>query len=242
MSSSYNLDLLREIYNDFGFKEIKVKFSDRPEVRAGSDDIWDKAESSLKIAIKEAGFEYEMNPGEGAFYGPKIEFTLYDCLDRAWQCGTVQLDFALPGRLGATYVAENNERKTPVMIHRAILGSIERFIGILTEEYAGLFPTWLAPKQVVVMNITDKQGDYVKEVVENLNKLGFRAIADLRNEKIGFKIREHTLKRIPYLLVVGDKEVEQQEVAVRTRTGDDLGKFKVDDFIAKLSEEVKNRQ
>jgi threonyl-tRNA synthetase len=154
----------------------------------------------------------------------------------------VQLDFALPGRLGATYVAENNERKTPVMIHRAILGSIERFIGILTEEYAGLFPTWLAPKQVVVMNITDKQGDYVKEVVENLNKLGFRAIADLRNEKIGFKIREHTLKRIPYLLVVGDKEVEQQEVAVRTRTGDDLGKFKVDDFIAKLSEEVKNRK
>ena len=167
---------------------------------------------------------------------------MYDCLDRAWQCGTVQLDFALPGRLGATYVAENNERRTPVMIHRAILGSIERFIGILTEEYAGLFPTWLAPKQVVIMNITDKQADYVHEIVQKLNKLGIRAAADLRNEKIGFKIREHTLKRIPYLLVVGDKEVEQQEVAVRTRTGEDLGKFSVDDFIAKVSEEIKNRQ
>ena len=154
----------------------------------------------------------------------------------------MQLDFALPGRLGATYVAENNERRTPVMIHRAILGSIERFIGILTEEYAGLFPTWLAPKQVVIMNITDKQATYVKEVVQKLNKLGIRAAADLRNEKIGFKIREHTLKRIPYLLVVGDKEVEQQEVAVRTRTGEDLGKFNVDDFVAKISEEIKNRQ
>jgi len=154
----------------------------------------------------------------------------------------VQLDFALPGRLGATYVAENNERRTPVMIHRAILGSIERFIGILTEEYAGLFPTWLAPKQVVIMNITDKQAPYVQEIVQKLNKLGIRAAADLRNEKIGFKIREHTLKRIPYLLVVGDKEVEQQEVAVRTRTGEDLGKFNVDDFIAKISEEIKNRQ
>ena len=167
---------------------------------------------------------------------------MYDCLDRAWQCGTVQLDFALPGRLGATYVAENNERRTPVMIHRAILGSIERFIGILTEEYAGLFPTWLAPKQVVIMNITDKQADYVHEIVQKLNKLGIRAAADLRNEKIGFKIREHTLKRIPYLLVVGDKEVEQQEVAVRTRTGEDLGKFNVDDFVAKISEEIKSRQ
>jgi threonyl-tRNA synthetase len=154
----------------------------------------------------------------------------------------VQLDFALPGRLGATYVAENNERRTPVMIHRAILGSIERFIGILTEEYAGLFPTWLAPKQVVIMNITDKQAPYVQEIVQKLNKLGIRAAADLRNEKIGFKIREHTLKRIPYLLVVGDKEVEQQEVAVRTRTGEDLGKFNVDDFVAKISEEIKNRQ
>ena len=154
----------------------------------------------------------------------------------------MQLDFALPGRLGATYVAENNERRTPVMIHRAILGSIERFIGILTEEYAGLFPTWLAPKQVVIMNITDKQAPYVQEIVQKLNKLGIRAAADLRNEKIGFKIREHTLKRIPYLLVVGDKEVEQQQVAVRTRTGEDLGKFNVDDFIAKISEEIKNRQ
>jgi len=204
--------------------------------------MWDKSEKALADALDANGIEFEYLPGEGAFYGPKIEFTLYDCLERAWQCGTVQLDFALPGRLGATYVAENNERKTPVMIHRAILGSIERFIGILTEEYAGLFPTWLAPKQVVVMNITDKQSEYVTEVVEKLNNLGFRACADLRNEKIGFKIREHTLKRIPYLLVVGDKEVEQQELAVRTRTGEDLGKLSVDDFIAKLAEEVKNRK
>lgn len=236
------IKMVYDTYSTFGFENIVVKLSTRPEKRIGDDEMWDKSEQALAEALTANGIEFEYLPGEGAFYGPKIEFTLYDCLDRAWQCGTVQLDFALPGRLGATYVAENNERKTPVMIHRAILGSIERFIGILTEEYAGLFPTWLAPKQVVVMNITDKQGDYVKEVVENLNKLGFRAIADLRNEKIGFKIREHTLKRIPYLLVVGDKEVEQQEVAVRTRTGDDLGKFKVDDFIAKLSEEVKNRK
>lgn len=226
----------------FGFEKIVVKLSTRPEKRIGEDEMWDKSEKALADALDANGIEFEYLPGEGAFYGPKIEFTLYDCLERAWQCGTVQLDFALPGRLGATYVAENNERKTPVMIHRAILGSIERFIGILTEEYAGLFPTWLAPKQVVVMNITDKQSEYVTEVVEKLNNLGFRACADLRNEKIGFKIREHTLKRIPYLLVVGDKEVEQQELAVRTRTGEDLGKLSVDDFIAKLAEEVKNRK
>ncbi|MGO2332317.1 MAG: threonine--tRNA ligase [Pseudoalteromonas nigrifaciens] len=236
------IKMVYDTYETFGFEKIVVKLSTRPEQRIGEDYMWDKAELALAEALKLNEIEFDYLPGEGAFYGPKIEFTLYDCLDRAWQCGTVQLDFALPGRLGATYVAENNERRTPVMIHRAILGSIERFIGILTEEYAGLFPTWLAPKQVVIMNITDKQADYVKEVVQKLNKLGIRATADLRNEKIGFKIREHTLKRIPYLLVVGDKEVEQQEVAVRTRTGEDLGKFNVDDFVAKISEEIKSRQ
>lgn len=236
------IKMVYDTYETFGFDKIVVKLSTRPEKRIGDDEIWDKAELALADALKANDIEFDYLPGEGAFYGPKIEFTLYDCLDRAWQCGTVQLDFALPGRLGATYVAENNERRTPVMIHRAILGSIERFIGILTEEYAGLFPTWLAPKQVVIMNITDKQADYVHEIVQKLNKLGIRAAADLRNEKIGFKIREHTLKRIPYLLVVGDKEVEQQEVAVRTRTGEDLGKFNVDDFVAKISEEIKNRQ
>ncbi|QUI71035.1 threonine--tRNA ligase [Pseudoalteromonas sp. M8] len=235
------IKMVYDTYSTFGFEKIVVKLSTRPEKRIGEDEMWDKAEAALADALKANDIEFEYLPGEGAFYGPKIEFTLYDCLERAWQCGTVQLDFALPGRLGATYVAENNERKTPVMIHRAILGSLERFIGILTEEYAGQFPTWLAPKQVVIMNITDKQADYVHEVVQKLNKLGIRACADLRNEKIGFKIREHTLKRIPYLLVVGDKEVEQQEVAVRTRTGEDLGRFSVDDFIAKVSEEIKNR-
>ncbi|MBQ4812560.1 threonine--tRNA ligase [Pseudoalteromonas luteoviolacea] len=235
------IKMVYDTYETFGFEKIVVKLSTRPEKRIGEDEMWDKAEAALAEALQTNDIEFDYLPGEGAFYGPKIEFTLYDCLERAWQCGTVQLDFALPGRLGATYVAENNERKTPVMIHRAILGSIERFIGILTEEYAGFFPTWLAPKQVVIMNITDKQADYVQEVVQKLNKLGIRACADLRNEKIGFKIREHTLKRIPYLLVVGDKEVEQQELAVRTRKGEDLGKFSVDDFVAKISEEIKNR-
>ncbi|MFC3031309.1 threonine--tRNA ligase [Pseudoalteromonas fenneropenaei] len=235
------IKMVYDTYSTFGFEKIVVKLSTRPEKRIGDDEMWDKAEAALAEALRANDIAFEFLPGEGAFYGPKIEFTLYDCLERAWQCGTVQLDFALPGRLGATYVAESNDRKTPVMIHRAILGSIERFIGILTEEYAGLFPTWLAPKQVVIMNITDKQADYVQEIAQKLNKLGIRACADLRNEKIGFKIREHTLKRIPYLLVVGDQEVEQREVAVRTRTGEDLGKLAVDDFIAKISEEIKNR-
>ena len=236
------IEMVFDTYKTFGFDEIDIKLSTRPEQRVGSDEIWDKAEKALEEALEANNLKFELQPGEGAFYGPKIEFTLHDCLGRAWQCGTIQLDFSMPGRLGATYVGEDGERKTPVMIHRAILGSLERFIGILTEEYAGLFPTWLAPKQVVIMNITDKQADYVQEIVQKLNKLGIRACADLRNEKIGFKIREHTLKRIPYLLVVGDKEVEQQEVAVRTRKGEDLGKFSVDGFIAKVSEEIKDRK
>jgi threonyl-tRNA synthetase len=185
---------------------------------------------------------YEIQEGEGAFYGPKIEFTLHDCLDRAWQCGTVQLDFALPERLGATYVGEDNERHTPVMIHRAILGSLERFIGILIEEYAGFFPTWLAPEQAIVMGITDKQSEYVQEIAKKLQKSGFRVKADLRNEKIGFKIREHTLKRVPFMLVCGDQEMEAGEIAVRTRKGKDLGKFKVDDFISYIQAEVSSRK
>ncbi|MEE1673283.1 threonine--tRNA ligase [Agarivorans aestuarii] len=235
------IDMVYETYKTFGFEEIEVKLSTRPEQRVGDDETWDKSEKALADALSSKGIEFSYLPGEGAFYGPKIEFTLHDCLDRAWQCGTVQLDFSMPGRLAASFVGEDNERHVPVMIHRAILGSIERFIGILTEEYSGFFPTWLAPRQVVVMNITDKQADFAHKVVKKLNKQGIRAIADLRNEKIGFKIREHTLKRIPYLLVVGDKEVESNEVAVRTRKGDDLGKFAVDKFVEKIRQEIANR-
>jgi threonyl-tRNA synthetase len=224
-----------DTYKTFGFENISIKLSTRPEKRVGSDEIWDKAEKALEEALNANELEFEFQPGEGAFYGPKIEFTLHDCLGRAWQCGTVQVDFSMPGRLGATYVAEDNERRTPVMIHRAILGSLERFIGILIEEYAGLLPTWLAPKQVVIMNITDSQAEYVKNVEEKLRQQGFRVISDLRNEKIGFKIREHTLKRIPYMLVVGDKEKESGNVAVRTRKGEDLGSIPVEDFISQLN-------
>ncbi|WP_404407653.1 threonine--tRNA ligase [Pseudidiomarina marina] len=236
------IKMVYETYKTFGFDNIVVKLSTRPEKRLGDDATWDHAEQALADALKTNGIEFEYLPGEGAFYGPKIEFTLHDCLGRAWQCGTVQLDFALPGRLGATYVGEDNERHTPVMIHRAILGSLERFMGIIIEEYAGYFPTWLAPTQVVVMNITDNQRDYAIKTVKELNKLGFRAIADLRNEKIGFKIREHTLKRVPYLLVVGDKEVENQAVAVRTRRGEDHGVKGLQQFIAELSDEVNSRK
>jgi threonyl-tRNA synthetase len=235
------IEMVYDTYKTFGFDKIDVKLSLRPEKRVGSDEVWDKSEAALAQSLEANHIEYELQPGEGAFYGPKIEFTLYDCLGRAWQCGTIQLDFSMPGRLGASYVGEDNERKTPVMIHRAILGSLERFIGILTEEYAGLFPTWLAPTQVVVMNITDKQSDFVQKTVAELNKAGIRASSDLRNEKIGFKIREHTLKRVPYLLVVGDQEVEAGEVAVRTRKGVDLGKMSVDTIIDKLQIEIATR-
>lgn len=236
------IQMVYETYKTFGFEDIVVKLSTRPEKRLGDDATWDHAEQALAEALKNKGIAFEYLPGEGAFYGPKIEFTLHDCLGRAWQCGTVQLDFALPGRLGATYVGEDNERHTPVMIHRAILGSLERFMGILIEEYAGYFPLWLAPTQIVVMNITDNQADYVKNTVKELNKLGFRATADLRNEKIGFKIREHTLKRVPYMLVVGDKEVENQAVAVRTRRGEDQGVKGLEQFIAELQDEVRSRK
>ncbi|MFM5874864.1 threonine--tRNA ligase [Aeromonas veronii] len=233
--------MVYDVYGTFGFENIVVKLSTRPEQRIGSDEMWERAEKALAEALELNGLKYDLQPGEGAFYGPKIEFTLHDCLDRAWQCGTVQLDFALPGRLGATYVGENNDRHVPVMIHRAILGSIERFIGILTEEYAGLFPTWLAPTQAVVMNITDNQADYAVKVAKALNDAGLRAKADLRNEKIGFKIREHTLKRVPFMLVCGDKEVEAGKIAVRTRKGADLGTYPVEEFIALLTQEVQTR-
>ncbi|MFL9625635.1 threonine--tRNA ligase [Aeromonas jandaei] len=233
--------MVYDVYGTFGFENIVVKLSTRPEQRIGSDEMWDRAEQALAEALELNGLKYDLQPGEGAFYGPKIEFTLHDCLDRAWQCGTVQLDFALPGRLGATYVGENNERHVPVMIHRAILGSIERFIGILTEEYAGLFPAWLAPTQAVVMNITDNQAEYAVKVAKALNDAGLRAKADLRNEKIGFKIREHTLKRVPFMLVCGDKEVEAGQIAVRTRKGADLGTYPVEEFIALLTQEVQTR-
>lgn len=209
------IKMVYDIYSTFGFQNIQVKLSTRPEKRIGADDMWDRAEAGLAAALAHNGLEYEIQEGEGAFYGPKIEFALRDCLDREWQCGTIQLDFALPGRLNASYVAEDNDRRTPVMIHRAILGSIERFIGIITEEYAGFFPAWLAPVQAVVMNITDSQADYVQKVVKQLSDAGLRVKADLRNEKVGFKIREHTLRRVPYMLVCGDKEIAEGKVAVQ---------------------------
>ena len=235
------IKMVYDIYSTFGFQNIQVKLSTRPEKRIGADDMWDRAEAGLAAALAHNGLEYEIQEGEGAFYGPKIEFALRDCLDREWQCGTIQLDFALPGRLNASYVAEDNDRRTPVMIHRAILGSIERFIGIITEEYAGFFPAWLAPTQAVVMNITDSQSEYVQEVAKKLSDAGLRVKTDLRNEKVGFKIREHTLRRVPYMLVCGDKEIEAGKVAVRTRKGQDLGTFTVEEFLEILKTQVRNR-
>ena len=236
------IKMVYDIYSTFGFQNIQVKLSTRPEKRIGADDMWDRAEAGLAAALAHNGLEYEIQEGEGAFYGPKIEFALRDSIGREWQCGTVQLDFALPGRLDATYVAEDNSRKTPVMIHRAILGSIERFIGIITEEYAGFFPAWLAPTQAVVMNITDSQTDYVQKVAKQLSDVGLRVKTDLRNEKVGFKIREHTLRRVPYMLVCGDKEIAEGKVAVRTRKGADLGTFTVEEFAEILKNQVRSRE
>lgn len=238
------IKMVYDTYETFGFSRegIAVKLSTRPEKRIGSDEIWDQSEKALADALEQNDISFEYQPGEGAFYGPKIEFTLFDCLERAWQCGTIQLDFSMPDRLDSTYVAEDGERKVPVMIHRAVLGSLERFIGILTEEYAGHFPLWLAPTQAVVLNITDKQADYVQKVVKKLREMGLRVKSDLRNEKIGFKIREHTLKRVPYMLVVGDKEVEAGEVAVRNRKGEDLGKFSLEDIQAKMLQEIGSKE
>lgn len=230
--------LTQQVYADFGFDSIELKLSTRPEQRIGTEEQWDKAEAALEAALEGAGLEYELQPGEGAFYGPKIEFSLRDCLGRVWQCGTLQLDFNLPVRLGAEFVTEDNSRAHPVMLHRAILGSFERFIGILIEHYEGAFPAWLAPTQAVIMNISEKQGEFAQEVEKALRGKGYRVKTDLRNEKIGFKIREHTLQKVPYLLVVGDKEVESQKVAVRTRCGKDLGSLSLDEFVAKLEASI----
>ena len=229
---------LHEVYADFGFKDIIYKLSTRPEQRVGTEEGWDKAEKALADALNAANLDWEELPGEGAFYGPKIEFSLKDCLGRVWQCGTIQVDFSMPGRLEAQFVNEAGDRETPVMLHRAILGSFERFIGILIEHFAGALPTWLSPVQAVVMNITDKQAEYCQNVVKTLENSGFRVISDLRNEKIGFKIRERTLQKVPFLLVVGDKEVENGCVAVRTRTGEDLGSMSIEAFTAHLRKDV----
>jgi len=235
------IDILYGVYADFGFEEVLVKLSTRPEQRVGSDAIWDKSEKALALALDNKGLDWQELPGEGAFYGPKIEFSLRDCIGRVWQCGTIQVDFSMPERLDAQYVAEDGNRQTPVMLHRAILGSFERFIGILIEQYEGKFPLWLAPVQAVVMNITDKQAQYVEKVVESLDKQGFRVDSDLRNEKIGFKIRAHTLARVPYLLVVGDKEVENGQVAVRTLEGKDLGSMSLESFEERMRADVASR-
>ncbi|HEX5477491.1 MAG TPA: threonine--tRNA ligase [Burkholderiales bacterium] len=230
--------LLQNVYRDFGFADVIYKVATRPEKRIGSDEVWDRAEASLKKSLEISGVPYSVSPGEGAFYGPKIEYSLKDGIGRVWQCGTMQVDFSMPGRLGAEYVAEDNTRRTPVMLHRAIVGSMERFLGILIEHYAGAFPLWLAPLQVVVMNITERQASYASQVKEALVKLGFRAVSDLRNEKISYKIREHSLQKLPYQVVVGDKEMQAGTVAVRMRSGEDLGAMSLDAFAARLQAEA----
>jgi threonyl-tRNA synthetase len=231
------IDLLRKVYADFGFNDILVKLSTRPEKRIGSDETWDRAEAALAKALEAKGLKYDLQPGEGAFYGPKIEFSLKDCLNRVWQCGTLQLDFSLPGRLGAEYVAEDNTRRQPVMLHRAILGSMERFIGILIEHHAGAFPLWLSPVHAVVMNISEHQADFAETVAEKLRHAGLRAVSDLRNEKISYKIREHSLQKLPYQVVVGDKEKAAGLVAVRARGGQDLGQMSLETFVERLTRE-----
>ena len=231
------IQLTFDVYSDFGFKDIELALSTRPEKRVGEDSLWDEAEAALATAFKNQALEYKLQLGEGAFYGPKIEFTLRDCIGRAWQCGTIQVDFSMPGRLGAGYVAQDGSRQVPVMIHRAILGSLERFIGILIENYAGDLPFWLAPTQAVLLNITDRQAEYIGSVAEMLTNQGFRIISDLRNEKIGFKIREHTIAHIPYMLVAGDREVTTNRLAVRTRSGEDLGSMDMDTIVQKFSDE-----
>ena len=228
------IDMLFDIYSDFGFTEVIIKLSTRPQKRVGADALWDKAEQALASALDNKGLAWELQPGEGAFYGPKIEFSLKDCIDRVWQCGTIQVDFFMPERLGAHYIDEDSAKQTPVMLHRAVVGSMERFIGILIENYAGAFPVWLAPVQAVLISITEKQGEYAKKVCENLKNRGFRATVDLRNETIGLKIRDHAMQRIPYQLIVGGREQDDNTVAVRAREGKDLGAMSVDDFILRL--------
>ena len=228
------IDLVFEVYRRFGFEDVIIKFADRPEKRVGTDEQWDKAETALMASMDAKGLEYELNPGEGAFYGPKIEFSLRDCLGRVWQCGTIQVDFSMPGRLGAEYVAEDSSRQTPVMLHRAILGSIERFIGILIEHHAGAFPFWLAPVQAVVCNITDDQAEYVTNVANRMKKAGFRVEADLRNEKVGYKVRAHTIDRVPFILVAGNRERDESTVSVRSLAGEDMGVKPVSEWIDEM--------
>ncbi|SFR74223.1 threonyl-tRNA synthetase [Mitsuaria sp. PDC51] len=233
--------LLQKVYKDFGFENIIYKVATRPEARIGSDEVWDKAEFALMESLRASGVEFIIAPGDGAFYGPKIEYTLKDAIGRQWQCGTMQVDFSMPGRLGAEYVGEDGERRTPVMLHRAIVGSLERFIGILIEQHAGALPVWLAPTQVVVANITDAQADYVSDIVKSLQKQGLRVQADLRNEKITYKIREHSLQKVPFILVVGDKEKANGAVAVRARGNQDLGVMSLEDFVSKLSTAIADK-
>jgi threonyl-tRNA synthetase len=235
------IDLLHAVYADFGFDKVLIKLSTRPQNRVGSDEVWDKAEAALETALNAKGLDWQLQPGEGAFYGPKIEFSLKDCLDRVWQCGTIQVDFSMPERLGAVYVAEDGGKRTPVMLHRAILGSLERFIGILIEHYAGYFPLWLAPVQAVVFNITDAQSEYAQQVANELTSHGLRVDLDLRNEKIGFKIREHSMQRVPYLIVVGEKEKNNGTASLRTQKGEDLGAFQVSEILGKMTAETANR-
>lgn len=235
------IKLLYEVYADFGFTDVVLRLATRPEKRVGSDEIWDKAEHALKEALNSHGLQWELSPGEGAFYGPKIEFSLRDSLGRVWQCGTMQVDFSMPERLGASYVDEDSTRQVPVMLHRAVLGTFERFLGIFIEHCSGYLPLWLAPQQVSILNITDRQADYCRQVADILKKQGFRASFDLRNEKIGFKIREHTLQRVPYLIIIGDREVETKQVAVRSCEGKDLGAMELDGFIKLLEQECSQR-
>jgi threonyl-tRNA synthetase len=233
----FNLELLR----DFGFTQFEINLSTRPEKAVGSEEIWEKATAALKAALDGRGLDYVLDEGGGAFYGPKIDIKIEDAIGRKWQCSTIQLDFNLPERFDMTYVAEDGERHRPIMIHRALLGSLERFFGVLIEHFEGKFPPWLAPVQAVVLNITDRQADYARATAESLRNQGFRAETDLRNEKIGFKIREHTLQRVPYLLIVGDRELEAGEVAVRSRGGDDLGSMSLEGFVERLGADVARR-
>ena len=232
------IDLVFEVYKDFGFNNIEIKLSTRPEKRVGSDAIWDKSEKSLSDALESKGIDWSILVGEGAFYGPKIEFSLRDCLNRVWQCGTIQVDFSMPQRLGASYISESGEAKTPVMLHRAILGSFERFIGILIENYAGNFPAWISPTQVMVMGITNRNNQSCIDLKNKLDNSGYRVDYDLRNEKIGLKIREHTMQKVPYLIIIGDKEEENDEISIRTREGKDLGSMKIDHFVGLLDSDI----
>ncbi len=236
------IDLLFEVYKDFGFEDIIIKLSTRPENRVGGDEVWDKAEKALEVALNNKNLNWELQPGEGAFYGPKIEFSLKDCLERVWQCGTIQVDFSMPERLDASYIAEDGSKQVPVMLHRAILGSLERFIGILIEQHAGTFPLWLSPVQVVVLNIAGRHTEYAEKIRLELEKQGYRVKIDLRNEKIGFKIREHSMQRVPYLLIIGDKELENQTIAVRSQKGEDLGSLPIVDFTERLSKEIADKK